>query len=420
VKTANVTLPLGKPASRRSAPRFVAPAWVAQIAVSEKAAAQTFAALGANVLVDSALLCGGIRQVSRAGNDRSPSPRGLNKILRGLPERFQATEPPLPQRFAQLIEERIAKKVVQANVLPVGRALVADEICSLLQSVVDAAKSPPEEPARAGAALSPLRVITAVGAVLRARRSEVDASAADARCVVAAGVAYRGLLRMRRCRWCFRWAWAGQQSCAWHSLSMEVGGTRSQRQAGYEAGKRVSELIGQAAYSQSSRYHRMSEREADWVVARALFATPLVQEEAVCERLIAALRRSVALPAAAMREGVDLLALNRRDVVDGVRSWLDPAELRPVILLQEVAAAERWYRAAERALPGRRGRGREMKHVRRRALAACALPGATRATVAKSIGRHPSAISHWFGRDGHHADIRRLRAALEKRRSNGL
>lgn len=405
-----------------SAPRFVAPVWLLQLEAKGLAPMQTLAGLGARVVVRAGLLCGGVRSSSDAGRRSPASGRGLNRRLRGLPERLRALHAPLPVHLAECVAQRMAETVAQTGEFPQDHVPTASEIRSLLESIIASAARHTGVDVVMQVGLTPLRIISAIREVLLARKDSVDEDGVDGRCILAAGIAYLGLLDMRRCTWCFRWAWPGQQSCAWHSLSADVGGTRQQRQARYEAAKRICESIGQAAYSQSPRYHRMSDREALWVVARILFGATLVRETEVCDRLLARLRRSAALSAAALRDGVDLSMLKRTNVVDGVRSWLDPAELRPRILLQEILAAERWYCVAEKALPGRRGAGRAMGVIRRQALAAATAKGATLATVAEAIGRHPSAVSQWFRRDAQALDVRRLRAAIStaKRRTRSM
>jgi hypothetical protein len=284
----------------------------------------------------------------------------LNKVIRNLAERCGALEDRLPATIAHCVGERIARRVEGANVLaghPTTR-----EICSLLKSVVvdgAMARRGVASGAPTGAGITPLDVISAVKSILQVREGEVAFDAVDARCVIAVGIAYLGLLNMQRCSWCFRWAWPGQRACALHSLSAEVGGTQNERQARYEAGKRVCEHIGQSTFSQSPRFHRLSARDATWVVARVLFTVVLTRETEVCKKLLAAIRRSPLLSSAALRDEVDLSRFEGSELIEEVRSWLDPAELRPRVFLQELAAAERWYRAADTALPGTRGPGRK-------------------------------------------------------------
>ena len=360
MKTANFTSHLQNSRDRGPTPPIGTPAWLVRVRSEASGSTQGLATFGAQVLVRSGLMCAGLRPVSRARGGTRPSAKGLNKVLRNLPKRCGALEDRLPATIAHCVGERVARRVEEANVLA-GRPTTRD-ICSLLKSVVvdgalarrDVTSDAPTE-----AGITPLEVMSAVKAILQVRDGEVAFDAVNARCVIAVGIAYLGLLNMQRCSWCFRWAWPGQQACALHSLSAEVGGTPNERQARYEAGKRVCEHIGQSTYSQSPRFHRLSAREARWVVARVLFTVTLTRETEVCKKLLAAIRRSPLLSSAALRDEVDLSRFEGGELIEKVRTWLDPAELRPRVFLQELAAAERWYRAAETALPGTRGPARK-------------------------------------------------------------
>lgn len=413
-KTTNVTTHEQESKASGLAPSIGTPAWIVQVALDGLAPSASLAGLGAQVLVRSALLCGGIRAVSRASGDISPSANGLNKVLRNLPKRASAIDKRLPMYFASCVSDRVARRASELNALPANRRPTTEDVRGLMKSVAGAAARAPGKHGGGVAdfGFTPVGVVAAVSTILQSRNDEVCMNVVDAQCVIAIGFAYLGLLKMSRCSWCFRWAWPGQPSCARHSLSAEVGGTRQQRQAGYEAAKRVCEHLSMATYSLSPRYHRLSDREALWVIGRIMFGATLVRETEVCEKLLAALARSPSLRSAALREGVDLSKLKKTQVVDEVRSWLDPAEVRPRVLLQEIVAAERWYRTAEKALPGQRSRGRATAALRHSALTASALPNATIATVANCIDLDRSTISHWFRRDGQSPEVRRLRAAL--------
>lgn len=395
------------------APPVGTPTWVAQVAEGGLVSAEVLASFGARLLVRAALLCDGMRAMSPTAGDISLSAKRWNQILRNLPKRASAIEKGLSSHGARGVGERIARRALEMDVLPADRGPTTKEVCCLMKSVVDIAGPAPEE-LEDGAThpcFTPTSVVSAVKAILLSRSDEGVMDAVDAKCVIAIGLAYRGLQRMRRCMWCFRWSWPGQPSCARHSLSAEVGGTRKQRQAGYEAAKRVCEHLSMATYSQSPRFHRMGDRDALWVIGRALCGATLVREDEVCEKLLAALGRSPSL-CSALRVREKLSTLKKSNVVENVSTWLDPAEVRPRVLLQEIAAAERWYRTAEMALPGQRGRGRATAARRHSALTASALPNATIATVAKCIDLDRSTISHWFRRDGQSPEVRRLRAAL--------
>lgn len=353
--TAQLQLGVGK-----SAPPIAAPAWVTQITKRGVEPLKALAGLGAKVMVGSVLHCGGVPAVSRGAGNVSPSAAALNRYLRNLPRRSLVLEEKLPARYACCVAERLAQRVTAEGGPLANCDSPAQAICELLEAVLSAAGTPPR---RAGdhsssKCFTPLDVLSAIAANLKSRSDEVCMDALDASCVLASGIAYRGLLDMRRCLWCFRWAWPGQQSCAEHSLSAEVGGTRQLRQARYEAAKRVCNRLSAPAFSQSPRYHRMGDREALWVIARLLFSPTLVREEEVLAKLVSAIHRSPRLMAAAMGDQSDLGLATTSNVVEKVRTWLDPLEYRPRVLLQEVHAAERWYRTAEVALPGKRGRGR--------------------------------------------------------------
>ena len=360
LKTANLNTSLLEVGVGKSAPRIAVPAWVTKITKRGVEPVKALASLGAKVMVGSVLHCGGVPAVSRAAGDASPSAEGLNRYLRNLPGRSLVLEERLPARYAYCVAERLAQRVAAEGGLFGKCESPALAMCELIEAVLTSVGmvTGRAEDDAASKCFTPLDVLSAIAANLKFRSDEVCMDALDARCVVASGIAYRGLLDMRRCLWCFRWAWPGQQSCAQHSLSAEVGGTRQQRQARYEEAKRVCGHLSAPTFSQSPRYHRMSDREALWVIARLLFSPTLVREEEVLVKLVSAVHRSPCLMAAAMVDQVDFGLATTSKVAEEVRNWLDPLEYRPRVLVQEIHAGERWYRAAEIALPGKRGPGR--------------------------------------------------------------
>ena len=373
--------------------------------------------IGVRVLVRSASAYAGLRLPSAAGVPLRTTDDRINAIFRNLPRRagcwgqdFRA------DTFAERLSDRL--KAVVGNSLH-----IEDDRPSLTarhQAIVAAAyawRSSRQRgsPTLADKSCAPHEVIDSVHRLLGGRQAEEVLTVQDTIAVAALSLAYGGLVSMKRCDWCFRWAFPGQSSCTFHSLAGEVPGSAKEKQRRYKEAVVVSRQIGMNGFSQSPRYYGFCANDIHWAVARSIWGTTLAREEAVRQRLMDALARSPRLCAAAAKDNVDLLSMDSRQIVDELRNWLDPAEIRPTVLVQEVYAAERWYRCASEALPGRRGTGRRKEDRIDAALELAGVPGATLPSVAAAMQISRSTISKWFVRYAERRDVRRLHRLLAPR-----
>jgi len=373
--------------------------------------------IGVRVLVRSASAYAGLRLPSAVGVPLRTTDDRINAIFRNLPRRagcwgqdFRA------DAFAERLSDRL-KAVVESSLhIDADRS----SLTARHQAIVAAAcawrsSGQRGSPTLANKSCAPYEVIDSVHRLLGGRQAEEVLTAQDTIAVAALGLAYGGLASMTRCYWCFRWAYPGQSRCTFHSLAGEVPGSAKEKQRRYKEALVVSGKIGMSGFSQSPRYFRFSASDIHWGVARTTWGTTLAREEAVRQRLMDALGRSPRLCAAAAKDKVDLLSIDPIRIVDELRNWLDPAEFRPKVLVQEVYAAERWYRCASEALPGRRGTGRRKEDRIDAALELAGVPGATLPSVAAALQISRSTISKWFVRYAERRDVRRLHRLLAPR-----
>lgn len=243
---------------------------------------------------------------------------------------------------------------------------------------------------------APLNVLVRARRRLQSRVDEVALDAADVDAMVVVGLAFRALRRSERCTFCFRWAYPGLACCGQHSLASEVGGTAAGRQAAYQAGRRTCEAVAQASWSQSPRYHHISERDALWIVARCVWGATIPREHVVVERVRLAIVHAPAVRRAAAELGLALTDVAPASLIDVLARWLDPYEVRPRVWRQEVFAAERWLQCERHANPGVRRSGKATSRRIDEALVLSARPGASIASVASELRCHPTTISKWF------------------------
>ena len=373
-------------------------------------------AIGVRVLVRSASAYAGLRLPSAVGAPLRTTDDRINAIFRNLPRRAGCWgQDFLADAFAERLSGRL--KAVVENSVHTGEA--RPSLTAHHQAIVAAAyawrSGQRGGPASPNKSCAPHEVIDSVRRLLKGRQAEEALTVQDTIAVAALGLAYGGLVSMTRCYWCFRWAFPGQSRCTFHSLAGEVPGSAKEKQRRYKEAVVVSRQIGMSGFSQSPRYYGFCANDIHWAVARSIWGTTLAREEAVRQRLIDALARSPRLCSAAAKDNVDLLSMDPRQIVDELRNWLDPAEFRPKVLVQEVYAAERWYRCASEALPGRRGTGCRKEDRIDAALQLAGVPGATLPSVAAAMQISPSTISKWFVRYAERRDVRRLHRLLVPR-----
>ena len=373
--------------------------------------------VGVRVLVRSATAYAGLRLPTGSGAALGTADNDINVILRNLPKRaghwgkdFSA------DAFVVLLSGRLGEAFERLPRTRESGPLVTTPLQAIVATLC-AGSSTRQDGSLTSlrTSFAPYEVMESVHRLLGARQAERHLAVQDANAVAALGLAYRGMALMERCYLCFRWAFPGQSRCELHSLASEVPGSAQEKQRRHKAAWAVCRQMGMSSFSQSPRYYSFGASDIRWTVARKLWGTTLAREQAVCEHLIEALSRSPNLCAAAANDGVDLLSTAPNRIVDVLRKWLDPAESRPKVLVQEAHAAERWYRCASRVFPGQRGSGRRKEDRINSALKLAGVPGATLCSVAAKLSISRSTISKWFSRYPERCNVRRLHRLLVPR-----
>lgn len=373
--------------------------------------------VGVRVLVRSAAAYAGLRLPTGSGAALGTAGDNINAILRNLPKRARFWGQDFSaDAFVGLLSGRLGEVFEKLPRTGEGGPLLTAHLQAIVAAVC-AGNSTRQDGSLTllRTSFAPYEVMESVHRLLGVRQAERLLAVQDANAVAALGLAYRGMALMERCYLCFRWAFPGQSRCELHSLASEVPGSAQEKQKRHKAAWVVCRQMGMSSFSQSPRYYSFSASDIRWTVARKLWGTTLAREQAVCEHLIEALGRSPNLRAAATNDGVDLLSTAPNRIVDELRKWLDPAESRPKVLVQEAHAAERWYRCASRALPGQRGSGRRKEDRINSALKLAGIPGATLCSVAAELSISRSTISKWFSRYPERRDVRRLHRLLVPR-----
>lgn len=387
---------------------------------------------GMSLLVESALP-GGIGQrvkTGEGGDGVRVWTAGLESRLLNLPARLGVGQGDLAashKRFATLIARRLLQPGPNMPVLPMESPTASDVsayVETVLSSLKRLARTSAGESRRAAAVTqetrphrTPFVLLQASYQALAANRRHVGASESDAHALALFGMAGFSLLTMQGCEMCFRWAMIGHRYCAEHSLSAEASGSRLERQARHQSGRRAMVEFHYRLKELPRRFTEgASARQRAFMVSRVLWGTQVPGEDTVASK-VAAFLTAYPRTFAHVTKGEQPQS---QPLFEKLRERLDPLEFVPGNWRTKIRAAETWFRAVERRTPGARRGGRKS---RLRIIDAFFLVrdfGASKSEIADQLGLHPSTISHWLRHRADEPTVKELAAQLAANRERML
>ncbi len=240
---------------------------------------------------------------------------------------------------------------------------------------------------------SPFSLLLASYHALAANKRVRSIGRDDGHALALIGLAGHSMLAMGQCELCFRWAMPSYRFCHEHSLSSAASGSRAERQARYEAGRRISPDYKYRMKAMSHRYvGGQRVRNLPFLVSRVIWGTPVPEEEAVAKLIAERLARC---PRTLAHVGAGA-EKRPRQVFGVLQAHLDPLEFMPGSWQAKLRAAETWFVAAERCTPKRRRVGKKTQSRISEAYFLARDRRLSRVEIAERMGLHPSAISHWL------------------------
>jgi len=363
---------------------------------------------GVRALASAMLMAGvGQRGSSSPGRDTvrvwAASP---NSRLWNLPRRVGLVSSDLSASLARFSNELADRMLAQAApaALDDDTAPSRDDVRTALATVLRdlsrrsrSDRSPLRQPPGVAAAAvsleaTPAGLLWAAYQALGTRKEARRVSAEDVDAVAMCGLAIEALLGSRRCSLCFRWAWPGQTNCREHTLSNDGRGTRNQRQARYQVARRAQSDFKERLGTPPRRLEALSPASVRFLVARVLWGVSAPDEERVAISLAKQITRSKRLAAL-----IDVGAAARpADLLLQLQTRLDPLEQIPGNWHSRIRAAERWLEAVEECSPGKRRGGTRTRLRILHATMRVNHYAESNGEVAKALGLHPSALSHWL------------------------
>ena len=211
-------------------------------------------------------------------------------------------------------------------------------------------------------------------------------------CLAWISIAAHGILRMRHCELCFRWAIPGHDHCYEHSQSKEAPGTPQEKSLRYRNAAKIA-----VTYRYPPRpvpqHSTMSVRRLPQIMARLIWSTPLPDEKRTLRSIKDALEKR---PVVLAQGGADSLSLRSLALYKRLEERIDPLEINPSAWAWKIRQFDRWEREKTARCPGYRGKGRR---TRWRIIQATSLAerGCSKSMIANILGVHPSTISNWMG-----------------------
>lgn len=400
------------------------PAWIAKELQLQRSLRDLVRA-GVQALA-SAMLMAGIGQRSRASVGRdtvrvwAASP---NARLWNLPRRVGLGSADLSASLARFSNELADRMLLQ--VVPValdGDAAPSSEevhtaIVMVLRDLTMRSTSdrlplrPPTGVTAAAEALqaTPAGLLWAAYQAMGVRKEARRVSAEDVAAMAMCGLSAEALFKSRRCSLCFRWAWPGQTKCREHTLSNDGRGTRNQRQARYQVARRAQSEFKERLGTPPRRLEALSRASVRFLVARVLWGVSAPDEERVAVSLAKQVARCKRV--AALLE-VDAAA-RPADLLLQLQTHLDPLEQIPGNWQPRIRAAERWLEAVEESCPGKRRGGKRTRLLILHAIMRVNHYAESNGEVAKALGLHPSALSHWLRQRSGDPVIQHLAEAIK-------
>ena len=244
---------------------------------------------------------------------------------------------------------------------------------------------------------------------LRQGRSAKAIRTIELYCLAWISIAAHGILRMRHCELCFRWAIPGHDHCYEHSQSKEAPGTPQEKSHRYRNAAKVAVTY---CYPPRPvpRHSTISVRRLPQVMARLIWRTPLPDEERTVRSIKEALAKR---PTVLAQLGSDALSLNSMALYKRLGERVDPLEINPSAWVWKLKQLGRWERERISRCPGRRGKGRQTRWKIVRAIT-LAEKGCSKSMIASILEIYPSVISNWIRR-GSFPDLANALTPREKR-----
>jgi len=236
---------------------------------------------------------------------------------------------------------------------------------------------------------------SARGLLAQCRRLKSPPLAVSLLALAWTGLAVRGLLEMRFCELCFRWAIPGLRHCYEHSQSLEAPGLITEKSLRYLRARRINNGWEYVAKIRSpAKKHLMTKTRLRLTVATILCHYTLPSHKTD----MATIRRAISrcpiteaklFPGLAKKSDTALLAL--------LSEKLDPLETLTSSWAWKLRRCELWNRAEISYLAGNWRRGhRDTSKVDSAIF--WARNGSSKSEVARMIRISPSTISKWLAR----------------------
>lgn len=211
------------------------------------------------------------------------------------------------------------------------------------------------------------------------------------------GAAWDGHLNSSLCRICFRRARPGEAHCDFHSQSIAVDFTASEAYQNYRRGLKARKLVLQQPHLVAHLFRKPVELylENAQALSMALFPQRPVDAPSDLSRLIEVLELSPLVVTAADIQ--EFRTMSYKDIVDSLRSTIDPYNWGIDLWDVNVHRAERWFEFEMMAAPGVRGKGYKTRERVNQAIE-LAKAGSSKSQIAASLEVTRSTISQWIRR----------------------
>jgi len=288
-----------------------------------------------------AMLLAGVGQPVKAGATDGPVrvwSKGLEERLWNLPRRTDLRGTALAesrQRFATALAARIlavSEPAQAAQPASLSRLQMVDALEGAARNLAQVAealrkrgRSPPAICEVHEPFATPHLLLQLAYHAMAAGQDEHRPLPSDVQALALFGMASHALVRMRRCRLCFRWALPGHQHCGSHTLSVEGGGTPKERQARYQSARRTNPEFERLLKAVPGRFGRITSEVRRLVVARVLWRASVPDEQRIAtavSSLLAAYPRTHEVVGGAQQH-------RPSELFDRLRERLDPLEYSP-------------------------------------------------------------------------------------------
>lgn len=229
---------------------------------------------------------------------------------------------------------------------------------------------------------------------LRQGRSAKAIRTIELYCLAWISVAAHGILRMRHCELCFRWAIPGHDHCYEHSQSKEAPGTQQEKSLRYRNAAKIA-VTYRYPPRPVPKHSTISVRRLPQVMARLIWRTPLPDEERTVRSIKDALTKR---PTVLAQLGPDALSLKSMALYKRLGERVDPLEINPSAWVWKLKQLDRWEREETTRCPGLRGKGRRTRWRIAQTIS-LAEQGCSKSVIASMLGIRPSTISNWIRRE---------------------